>query len=232
MALGEPNLEARALWGLWNANQSAGQPRSALSFAKRFAALAVDSAQDSDVPVDLILGNRIAAIALHYTGEQNKAQAILDRFLPHANGIRQRLPLGRSVNQRAVGNATLARVLWTRGERVEALQLAASCASQACGQMQALDACYVLIEATIPLELLSKRRKEASGAIEALRNIAARMGLRVAQACSRAFEQYLASLDDQSPARLQDFATALSDLAQLEFSRLMRCWPDNIARAR
>lgn len=218
MALGDHNLEARALWGLWNANQSAAHVSSALSFAKRYAALATESAPaEGGLPTDVIMGDRIIGIASHYAGEQNKAHAALDRFLPHADGLRQRLPLGRSINQLVVGNATLARVLWMKGEQSAALQLATDCWRRACEEEQAIVVCYVLIEAAIPLELLSLRHEQAYEAIAMLRDIATRMGLGVALASSRAFEQYLYSLDEQTPARLQQFQAALAELEELDF---------------
>ncbi|WP_306805642.1 winged helix-turn-helix domain-containing protein [Caballeronia sp. BR00000012568055] len=139
IAIGDRSFEARALWGMWNACQSAGEVKSALSFARRFAALAPENS-DEDA-TDVLLGHRITGIAWTYAGEQDKARGSLERFMPHARGMRQRLPLGRSIDQRVVGGATLARVLWLQGERERGLALAEACAAEAIERQQAIVTC-------------------------------------------------------------------------------------------
>jgi tetratricopeptide (TPR) repeat protein len=156
-------------------------------------------------------------IAWTYAGEQDKARASLERFMPHTRGMRQRLPLGRSIDQRVVGGATLSRVLWLQGERERALALAESCAAEAIEQQQAIVTCYVLIEAWVPLALLSASGDHAARAVHALTDVAARAGLKVAQACARAFSEYLHSLDEPSAERLQAYRAALDDLESLGF---------------
>ncbi|SOE95724.1 Predicted ATPase [Burkholderia sp. D7] len=213
IALGDHAFEARALWGMWNASQSSGAARNALAFAGRFALLASEVGDTGCA----VLAYRLLGIASHYAGDQRQARASLEQLLRHNDGLHQRLPLGQSVDQRIVGCATLARVLWLQGFRDQALRLAEDSVVAACDQQQAMVTSYVLVEALVPLALLSGKRDRAAHAIALLKEVSARAGLSVSQACCRCFDEYLRSMDDVSPERLHAFRTALDDLESLEF---------------
>jgi predicted ATPase/DNA-binding winged helix-turn-helix (wHTH) protein len=214
IALADRAFEARALWGMWNASQSSGAARNALAFAHRFASLAAQTGDTSNG----ILAARLLGIAWHYAGNQQQARASLERFLLQADTLQHGLPLGQSIDQGVVGRATLARLLWFQGARDEALDLAQACVASACAEDQAIVTCYVLVEAEIPLALLSGQRERAADAIALLRDVSARTGLGVSQACARCFQEYLRSFDDVSPARLQAFRAALDELDALEYA--------------
>ncbi|MGF6773740.1 putative ATPase/DNA-binding winged helix-turn-helix (wHTH) protein [Paraburkholderia sp. GAS199] len=213
IALGDHAFEARALWGMWNASVSSGAARTALAFARRFALLAAEVGDTSGT----ILGYRLLGIAHHYAGEQQQARASLEQLLLHCDDLQHGLPLGQSVDQRIVGHATLARVLWLQGLRDQALKLAEDGLIAACDQQQAIVTCYVLVEALVPLMLLSGKRERAAQAIELLQEVSARAGLSVSQACGRCFDEYLRSTEDLGAERLQSFRTALAELESLEF---------------
>lgn len=213
IALGDHAFEARALWGMWNASQSSGAARNALAFARRFALLASEVGDTGCA----VLAYRLLGIASHYAGDQRQARASLEQLLQHSDGLHQRLPLGQSVDQRIVGRASLARVLWLQGFRDQALQLAEDGVVAACDQQQAMVTSDVLIEALVPLALLSDKRDRAAHAIALLKEVSARAGLTVSQACCRCFDEYLRSMDDVSPERLQAFRAALDDLESLDF---------------
>ncbi|AFT85689.1 winged helix-turn-helix domain-containing protein [Paraburkholderia phenoliruptrix] len=214
IALADRAFEARALWGMWNASQSSGAARNALAFAHRFASLA---AQTGDMSNGM-LASRLLGIAWHYAGNQQQARASLERFLLQANTLQHGLPLGQSIDQGLVGRATLARLLWFQGARDEALDLAEACVASAGAQDQAIVTCYVLVEAEIPLALLSGKRERAARAIALLRDVSARTGLGVSQACARCFDAYLCSLDDVRSERLHAFRAALDELDALEYA--------------
>jgi predicted ATPase/DNA-binding winged helix-turn-helix (wHTH) protein len=213
IALGAPAFEARALWGMWNVCQSSGAARNALAFARRFASLAAEAGDTSGA----ILGYRLLGVAWHYAGDQKQARLSLEKLLQHNDSLHHGLPLGQSVDQRIVGRATLARVLWLQGCREQALKLAEDCVVEARNQEQAIVTCYVLIEALVPLTLLSGKRERAAQAIAVLQKVSARAGLSVPQACCRSFDEYLRSLDEPVPERLHAFRLALNDLDSLEF---------------
>ena len=213
IALGDRAFEARALWGMWNASQSSGAARTALAFARRFALLASEVGDRSGT----ILGHRLLGIAFHYTGAQQQARASLEQLLLHAGDLQHGLPLGQSVDQRVVGHATLARVLWLRGLRDQALRLAEDSLIAACDQQQAIVTCYVLVEALVPLLLLSGKSERATQAIALLKEVSERGGLSVSQACCRCFDEYRHSMHDTGAERLRAFRAALDELEALEF---------------
>ena len=213
IALGDHMFEARALWGMWNASQSSGAARNAQAFARRFALLAAEEGDTSGT----ILGCRLLGIAAHYCGDQQQARASLEQLLQHSEDLQHGLPLGQSVDQRIVGRATLARVLWLQGERDQALSLAEDSVMAACDQQQAIVTCYVLVEALVPLMLLSGKWERAAQAIALLQEASARAGLSVAQACCRCFDEYLRSTRDDGAQHLPAFRAALDDLESLEF---------------
>jgi predicted ATPase/DNA-binding winged helix-turn-helix (wHTH) protein len=213
IALDDQPFEARALWGMWNASQSSGAARNALAFARRFASRASETGDGNCA----ILACRLLGIASHYAGDQQQARASLEELLLHGDSLQNRLPLGQSVDQRIVGRATLARVLWLEGSHDEALRLAEDCADEACNQEQAIVTCYVLVEALVPLALLAGKRESAARAIALLREVSMRAGLSVYQACSRCFDEYLHSLDGTEPERLYAFRSALDELEAIEY---------------
>ncbi|MFM0208540.1 winged helix-turn-helix domain-containing protein [Paraburkholderia sediminicola] len=213
IALGDQAFEARALWGMWNAGQSSGAARNALAFAQRFASLASESGD----AMKAVLGYRLLGIASHYVGDQRLARLLLEQFLQHVDGLQHHLPLGQLVDQRVVGRATLARVLWLQGSRDQALALAEQCVAAACNQGHAIVTCYVLVEAEVPLALLSGKRDRAARAIAMLQEVSGRGGLSVSQACCRCFGEYLRSLDETGLERVYAFRTALNDLESLGY---------------
>ncbi|CAN7780592.1 winged helix-turn-helix domain-containing protein [Paraburkholderia hospita] len=213
IALGDHAFEARALWGMWNASQSSGAARSALALAKRFASLASEVGDASGA----ILGCRLVGIASHYAGDQRSARASLEQLLLRAEGLQHQLPLGQSVDQRIVGRATLARVLWLQGSRDQALRMAQESAAEACHKQPAIVACYVLVEALVPLALLSEKQGLAAEAIGTLQDLSARAGLNVSQVCARCFSEYLRSQSSCDAECLTAFRAALDHLESLEF---------------
>ncbi|GAB7527408.1 ATP-binding protein [Paraburkholderia sp. 2C] len=224
IALGDKALEARAIWGMWNASLGSGDIHGSASFAERFSKLESQFAGTDLAPERAasgrMLGDRIIGTSAHYAGDQNHAFAALQRFLSRARGVRSWMPLGRSVDQDIVSSATFSRVVWMKGERELALRIAGQCVTAARSQEQAIVTCHVLIEAGIPIALLSKDHARAAEAVEMLYETSSRNGLNIARACSRAFEAYLLSLDDVSAEHQREFLAALKDLDSLGFGAL------------
>ncbi|AUT76122.1 transcriptional regulator [Paraburkholderia hospita] len=214
IALGDHRFEARALWGMCSASQSSGAVRNALAFARRFASRASETGDANCA----ILACRLLGVVSHYAGDQQQARPALEQLLLQSDDLQHPLPLGKSVDQRIAGRATLARVLWLQGFRDQALRLAEDCAVEACNQEQAIVTCYVLVEALVPLTLLSGKRDSAAQAIALLQEVSARAGLTVYQACCRCFDEYLRSLDGTAPERLLAFRSALDGLESIEYS--------------
>ena len=215
IALGDQTFEARALWGMWNASQSSGAARNALAFARRFASLAAETGDTANG----ILAHRLLGIASHYAGDQQAARASLEKFLQHTDRLQHRLPLGQSVDQRIVGRATFARVLGCRVPRSGA-ESRGGMRGEACSQEQAIVTCYVLVEAQIPLALLSGKRK-AGGPGD--RVVAGRVGARRAEcvACVLPLFRRISALAGRAPVR-GTFACFPRRVGRSRFARVRR----------
>jgi len=141
------HLEARSLWGLWNARQYGGKPLIALGFAEQFYELAL---KNNDA-TQILLGMRIRAISLHYLGRQESARTLLESMLlQYDPTIHQWDTIGFRIDQRTVSQATLARVLWALGKREQSKLLAEETLQAAIAYGNEMVLCYVLME-TIPL---------------------------------------------------------------------------------
>jgi predicted ATPase/DNA-binding winged helix-turn-helix (wHTH) protein len=209
IALGDRHFEARALWGLFFVAQSAGAANEALAIAERFCSLAEDMKDGAQS----ILGRRLRGIALHYAGRQRQARAQLTLMLAQYERSRHRLPmLGLTVDHGVVGRATLARMLWLKGQRDEALSIAEDAVEAAYAQGHAMAACYVLVEALIPLSLLSERREGASRGIALLDETSSRAGFNVWQACGRVFRTYMHSMCNVEAQSLCAFSKSLDEV--------------------
>lgn len=193
------NLEARATWGLWNAAQYAGYAAEALEHANRFHALA----EAFDDKANTVLGHRLVGIAQHFSGDQNAAQMHLQTMLSRYDKARHQLSLlGASIDHRIVGLATLARVVWLKGQREQAFSFSEEALGAATDYKHEMMICYVLVEACIPLALLSGRREQARAMITLLTSHADRGGFSIWNACAGAYGAFLVDMDDV--AREQD----------------------------
>lgn len=217
IALGDKTHEACALWGLWNVCQSRGDASDALSFANRFSLL------ESEIhPVELsdaaagpnfgMLGYRLVGIASHFVGDQRQAYSALQRLIFEPHAVRSWIPPGRSIDHNVVAGAAFARVLWLRGERERASMFVNRWLDEARVKEQAIATCYTLIEATIPIALLSNDREAATEAIGLLHDASSRIGLETACAFSRTYESYLLARDGPTTDRLSEFSAAIDEL--------------------
>ena len=215
MKLGCRDFEARAIWGLWNAAQYAGESRDAIDFAHRFRALAVQTGNSANE----VLGQRLLGISLHFSGQQTDAYRELAQMLLRYDNSRHQLDLlGFTIDHRVVGQATLSRVLWLRGQREQGLRMAEE--SMANGRAQEHDLCvaYALVEALIPLTMLSGQWAQARAYNTALKDLAVRSGFRIWEHASACFDAVLHSIDDAGGLLgLAAFAPALAAIEAAGF---------------
>ena len=79
-SLDNTEYQLRAFRGLWAHHMNAAEYRRALGFAQEFRGLAAVSAD----PTDLLFGDRMAALMLHYLGDQEGARRHLQHGLVSA----------------------------------------------------------------------------------------------------------------------------------------------------
>jgi len=217
IALGDKTHEACALWGLWNISQSGGDANSALSFANRFSVLEaemhpVELSDTAAGPNFALLGYRLVGVASHLVGDQRQAHSALQPLTCAPHIVRPWIPPGRSIHHNVVVGATFARVLWLRGERERALMFVSGWLDGAREKEQTIAICYMLIEAKIPIALLSNDHEAATESISLLHQVSSRMGLATASAFSRTYQSWLSARDGPTVEHLTEFAAAIDEL--------------------
>jgi predicted ATPase len=207
-------FESRALYGMWHAHQSGGEPRHALVLARRFDALAY---QRNDATHRLI-GLCLEGVALHYVGEQQAARQKLEEML---NGWVSWAYRGDAIGFRfdhgIVARAMLARVMWAKGDAAQAMKLAGEALEAALQHDFELVTCYVLGEAFVPLALLIGEHSIAEHGLAMLKRMSSRVSLSIWLICSACYNEYLFSLSGEHPHRLVQFRCALDELRRIGF---------------
>jgi len=139
--LGTTVHHRRALWGLWVGRISAGDYQSALGYAEAYC-LFVKRSND---PTALLTGDRMMALAHHFSGNQVVAQRHAERALTHSGGhIAPFSDRPFQFEQRVAALAVLARILWIRGSANQAIVAARESLECAHSSGHALSLCYAL----------------------------------------------------------------------------------------
>ena len=208
------DYEARALWGLWNTHQYGGEPKAALLMAQRFS----DLARGREDVTRSLLAMGIEGISLHYLGDQLQARARLEEMLAAYDQSAHRWSAtGFHIEHGIVARATLSRVLWVQGSVHRALDLAQSTLRAAIDFDNEMVTCYVLVEAVIPLTILSDDLVRAREAIAGLRERASRMSFPIWMAVCACYEQCVAAMASPNPGQLRVFSIAIEQLAETGF---------------
>ena len=110
--LGDRAYRLRALWSLCIDQFNNGDLRAALEFARRFAALASDSGDATD----LMMADRLLATAQHYFGDQREARHHIDRALAQLTALALQPQIVRvRFEMRVSTHYFQARILWLQG---------------------------------------------------------------------------------------------------------------------
>ncbi len=150
--LGDKDYQQRALWGLCIDQFNNGDFRAALDFAKRFAELVTGS----NDPVDLLMGDRILATALHYIGDQTNARLHIDRVLAYLAGLAQRPQIVRlRFDMRVSTHYFQARILWLQGFADQARRVVKHNIEEGRAIGHALTFCSVLGQGACPIAFLA-----------------------------------------------------------------------------
>jgi predicted ATPase len=151
-SLDDKDYRLRALWGLCIDQFNNGEYRTALEYARRFAGLVVNSTD----AIELIMGDRILATALHYIGDQRSARHHVDRALARLDGIRQQSQTVRlRFDMRVSTHYFQARILWLQGFADQALRAVEHNVEEGRAIGHALTFCSVLGQAACPISFLA-----------------------------------------------------------------------------
>jgi predicted ATPase/DNA-binding winged helix-turn-helix (wHTH) protein len=158
-----------ALYGVYH---NCGECRGAQAAAERFSLVALRTGD----PALASMACRLIGNCLHYGGNQRAAQQSFERMLDvYVAPEDQRHAIWFSYDQRAMGQARLAQVLWLRGFVDQAVtQARASLAeAQAAGHKPTL--CWVLHYGTYPVALMTGDLDAAGQAVAMLTDLATRI---------------------------------------------------------
>jgi predicted ATPase len=150
--LSDRKHQQRALWGLCIDQFNIGELRTALEYARRFAALVADSAD----PIDTMMADRILATSLHYFGDQNNARHHIERMLASYAALAQQPQIIRfQFDQRVTAHYFQARILWLQGCADQAKRVVEHNIEEGRAVGNALSFCSVLGQGACPIAYLS-----------------------------------------------------------------------------
>ncbi|MBW7973761.1 winged helix-turn-helix domain-containing protein [Bradyrhizobium sp. BR 10289] len=144
--LDDKDFRLRALWGLSIDQFNNGQFGKARELADRFASTAANSPDRTDV----MLGDRLTAVTLHYLGEQNDARVRIDRVNASLHLLAEK-PKIFPLDLRISTQYFRARILWLQGLADQARALAARNIEEGRTNDHALTFCSVLGQAACPI---------------------------------------------------------------------------------
>ena len=170
--LGDVGYQLRGLRGLWAHHMNAGQYRPALALASEFRQLAATSVNRSDLDV----GDRMAAMMLHYLGDQKNAARHIEKGLARPD-VRQAPTSRFLLDQNVTLWALSARILWLQGAADKATHAARSAVDRASAIGHTLSLCHALAQAVCPIALHTGDLQSAEDAAGMLLEKAKEQGL-------------------------------------------------------
>ncbi|MCP1120349.1 winged helix-turn-helix domain-containing protein [Robbsia andropogonis] len=228
------DFAARAIWGMWNAAQYGGNARSALRHALDFELLA----KRENVETNQVLSQRLIGIAHHFAGNQIQSQKYLTAMLTRYAHTRHQLSLlGFSIDHSVVARATLSRVLWLRGNDDEAWRVAQTALQRGHDLHHEMSLAYVLVEAHIPISLMSGNTEKATRFNRQLSELATHSGFEIWDASSRCFEALIDLMQTRFPSStmLAAYETAFARLEATGFlahrTMLQAIYAQSVSRA-
>jgi predicted ATPase/DNA-binding winged helix-turn-helix (wHTH) protein len=210
--LDDTEFQLRALRGLWAHHMNAGEYRRALAFAQRFRSLAENSAD----PADLHFGDRMAALMLHYLGDQESARRHLENILARPTVAMHPSQTARFLlDQDVTVQALLSRILWLQGFADQATRIAQLAVDKALAVRHALSLCHALAQAACPVALYTGDLAAAEGYVATLLDTAKELGLAGWIARSHCFQGVVSIMRDDFAVGLPLLHGALDELREV-----------------
>lgn len=142
--LGDTDHRLRALWALCVERLNSGVFTEALPLAQQFCSVAASSPNRMDLPI----GDRMIAMALHYMGDQAGARRHFERMLSqYVVPVHRAQTLRFVLDQRVSARAVLPEVLWLQGFPEQAMRMTESNIADALATDHALSLCNALAKA-------------------------------------------------------------------------------------
>jgi len=211
--LDDIEYQLRALWGLWHFRVSLGECRAALALAESFCGRVAGS----DNPAELLVGERMVGVSLHYLGDQANARRHLERMLSrYVTPAHRSHAIRFQYDQQVAARMILARILWLQGFPDQALRTAQENVEDARAIDHALSLCYALEAAClVPLWIADLPAAERSVAM--LLDHSARHALTVWHARGRCLNGVLLIKRGEIGGGLRLLRDALEELGETGF---------------
>jgi predicted ATPase/DNA-binding winged helix-turn-helix (wHTH) protein len=207
--LRDTDYQLRALRGLWAHRMNAGDYRAALTLANQFCALARQQAD----PATSRAGDRMAALILHYLGEQPQARARVEWSAADDPLASPPSPSARfMLDQLVASQALLARILWLQGFPDRARQMAERALHRARSAGHAISQCHALAQAACPVAIWCGDWAAADGLVRDLIDLATRNALEGWVARGRCFLGVLLIRRGEVAQGVTILRTAMDDL--------------------
>jgi predicted ATPase/DNA-binding winged helix-turn-helix (wHTH) protein len=198
-----------ALWDLWSFEYIRGHHRIARSLSEHFLCVAGRTGDESDV----LVGERLKGISMHFGGEQREAQHLLERFLQHyAAPDEDKRAFFLPHAQRIVTRAFLARTLCLQGQIDQAQDAAQAYLQDEQDQGNPLTLQYLLGWGVSPVALITRDLATAEQAIAMLIEFAARYQMSFWSLYGRGLEGELRILQGEFAAGVDLLRPLLQDL--------------------
>ena len=186
--LGDAGYQLRSLWGLWLFHSTRGQHRVALALAQRFSSIAT---QGHD-PNDRLGGEGMHGVSQHFLGDQPRARYHIEGMLAGYVVSNQRQHIIRfQTDQRVVGRAFLARILWLQGFADQAMHAVRAGVEAALATDHAVSLCYALARAACPIALMVGDLAAAENYVEMLLDHSVKHALALWHAFGRSYQGVL-----------------------------------------
>jgi predicted ATPase len=151
-SIDDSDYKLRSLWGLWVDSLNNGAFQEAVELARRF----YDTATALVDAPNVLMGDRMIGIALHFLGGQVEARRHIDRMLSsYVTPIHAAHIVRFQFDQRATARAFQARCLWLLGFPDQALRVIESTVEEARAIGHVLTLCNVLGQGACPVALWS-----------------------------------------------------------------------------
>ena len=215
--LDDTDYQLRVLYGLWACRNLGGEYRASLAFAQRFCSLAVKQAD----PADMLIGDRMTGVVLHFLGDQASAREHIERMLArYVAPIRRSHTIRFQYDQRVVGAAFLARILWLQGFPDRAMSTVQSIVDDPPLIGHARSLCIALAQAACPISLFVGDLPATERAVATLLDEAAGHALAIWHTWGRAFEGMLYIKRGDAVNGLALLRTAQGELRETGFAAL------------
>jgi predicted ATPase len=211
--LDDIEYQLRALWGLWHFRVSLGECRAALALAESFCGRVAGS----DNPAELLVGERMVGVSLHYLGDQANARRHLERMLSrYVTPAHRSHAIRFQYDQPVAARMILARILWLQGFPDQALRTAQDNVAAARAIDHALSLCYAL-EAACLVPLWIGDLPAAERSVAMLLDHSARHALTVWHARGRCLNGVLLIKRGEIGGGLPLLRSALEELGETGF---------------